>query len=31
AQETEDVATIEQKAKMDGRSMFLMLAPKNDK
>ncbi|AOF48111.1 translation initiation factor IF-3 [Tetragenococcus halophilus] len=31
AQETEDVATVEQKAKMDGRSMNLMLAPKNDK
>ncbi|MGH2248957.1 translation initiation factor IF-3, partial [Enterococcus faecalis] len=23
-------ATVEQKAKMDGRSMFLTLAPKND-
>ena len=31
AQETEDVATVEQKAKMDGSSMNLMLAPKNDK
>ena len=31
AQETEDVATIEQKAKMDGRSMSLMLAPKKEK
>ncbi|GMG62584.1 translation initiation factor IF-3 [Tetragenococcus halophilus] len=31
AQETEDVATVEQKTKMDGRSMNLMLAPKNDK
>ncbi|MFP9055340.1 translation initiation factor IF-3, partial [Enterococcus faecalis] len=25
-----DIATVEQKAKMDGRSMFLTLAPKND-
>ncbi len=31
AEETVDVATVEQKAKMDGRSMFLVLAPKNDK
>ena len=31
AEETADVATVEQKAKMDGRSMFLVLAPKNDK
>ncbi|MGO2082886.1 translation initiation factor IF-3 [Vagococcus sp.] len=31
ASETEDVATVEQKAKMDGRSMFIMLAPKTDK
>lgn len=30
AEETEDIATVEQKAKMDGRSMFLTLAPKND-
>ena len=28
---TEDVATVESKAKMDGRSMFLMLAPKTEK
>ena len=28
AEATEDVATVESKAKMDGRSMFLMLAPK---
>ncbi|WP_160995758.1 translation initiation factor IF-3 [Ligilactobacillus salivarius] len=31
AEATEDVATVESKAKMDGRSMFLMLAPKNEK
>ena len=31
AEETTDIATVEQKAKMDGRSMFLVLAPKNDK
>ena len=31
AKETADIATVEQKAKMDGRSMFLTLAPKNDK
>jgi translation initiation factor IF-3 len=31
ADETTDIATVEQKAKMDGRSMFLVLAPKNDK
>ncbi|MGX7013088.1 translation initiation factor IF-3 [Vagococcus silagei] len=31
ASETEDIATVEQKAKMDGRSMFIMLAPKADK
>ena len=30
AEETADIATVEQKAKMDGRSMFLTLAPKND-
>ena len=30
AEETADIATVEQKAKMDGRSMFLPLAPKND-
>ena len=28
AEETSDVATVESKSKMDGRSMFLMLAPK---
>ena len=28
---TDDVATVESKAKMDGRSMFLMLAPKAEK
>ena len=28
---TEDGATVESKAKMDGRSMFLMLAPKTEK
>ncbi|KRM19441.1 translation initiation factor IF-3 [Ligilactobacillus hayakitensis DSM 18933 = JCM 14209] len=31
AEATEDVATVESKAKMDGRSMFLMLAPKAEK
>ncbi len=31
AEETDDLATVEQKPKMDGRSMFLVLAPKNDK
>ena len=31
AAETDDVATVESKAKMDGRSMFLMLAPKAGK
>lgn len=31
AAETDDVATVESKAKMDGRSMFLMLAPKAEK
>ena len=30
AEETADIATVEKKAKMDGRSMFLTLAPKND-
>lgn len=29
AEETSDIANVEQKAKMDGRSMFLVLAPKN--
>ena len=28
AEETSDVATVKKKKKMDGRSMFLMLAPK---
>lgn len=31
ADETQDIATVESKAKMDGRSMFLVLTPKNDK
>ena len=31
AEETKDVASVESKAKMDGRSMFLMLAPKPEK
>ncbi|MBZ0323704.1 translation initiation factor IF-3 [Enterococcus casseliflavus] len=31
AEETADLSTVEQKPKMDGRSMFLVLAPKNDK
>ena len=31
AEETADIATVEHKAKMDGRSMFLTLAPKNEK
>lgn len=31
AEATEDVATVESKAKLDGRSMFLMLAPKTEK
>ena len=31
ADEAADIATVEQKAKRDGRSMFLVLAPKNDK
>ncbi len=31
ADETNDLASIEQRPKMDGRSMFLMLTPKNDK
>ncbi|GAY72840.1 translation initiation factor 3 [Lentilactobacillus kosonis] len=29
AKETADVANVEQKAKMDGRSMFLVLTPKD--
>lgn len=28
AKETDEVATVESRAKMDGRSMFMMLAPK---
>lgn len=31
AKELEDVASIESSAKMEGRSMFLMLAPKQEK
>lgn len=31
ADETADIASIESRPKMDGRSMFLMLAPKGDK
>ncbi|WP_100399840.1 translation initiation factor IF-3 [Bacillus sp. FJAT-44742] len=31
AKECEDVATVETKPKMEGRSMFLILAPKNEK
>ncbi|OJG66364.1 translation initiation factor IF-3 [Enterococcus malodoratus] len=31
ADETEDIATVEQKPKMDGRSMFLVLTPKEKK
>lgn len=31
ADETSDIAVVEQKAKMDGRSMFLVLAPKTEK
>lgn len=31
ADEVSDVAAIEQRAKMDGRSMFIMLAPKTEK
>ncbi|GAX07723.1 MAG TPA: translation initiation factor IF-3 [Lactobacillus sp.] len=30
AEETSDFATVEQRPKMDGRSMFLMLAPKKE-
>jgi len=30
ASETSDIAVVESKAKMEGRSMFLMLAPKKD-
>lgn len=31
AEACEEVATVESKAKMEGRSMFLVLAPKNEK
>jgi translation initiation factor IF-3 len=31
AEECKEVATIETHPKMDGRSMFLILAPKNEK
>lgn len=31
AEETKDIASVEQQAKMEGRSMFLVLAPKNEK
>lgn len=31
AEETSDVASVESRPKMDGRSMFLMLSPKGDK
>ncbi|MBU8905134.1 translation initiation factor IF-3 [Desertibacillus haloalkaliphilus] len=31
AKECEDIASIEAKPKMEGRSMFLILAPKNEK
>ena len=31
AEQVSEIATVEQQAKMDGRSMFLMLAPKHDK
>ncbi|PRY83997.1 translation initiation factor IF-3 [Alkalibacterium olivapovliticus] len=31
AEETSDISLVESKAKMDGRSMFLMLAPKSEK
>lgn len=30
AEQTQDIANVEQRAKMDGRSMFLQLAPKAD-
>ncbi|HHY21100.1 MAG TPA: translation initiation factor IF-3 [Bacilli bacterium] len=30
AKECEDIATVESRAKMEGRSMFLVLAPKSD-
>jgi translation initiation factor IF-3 len=31
AEECNDLATVETKPRMDGRSMFLVLAPKNEK
>lgn len=31
AEETKDIADVESQAKMEGRSMFVMLAPKSDK
>ena len=31
AEEVADIAVVEQKAKMDGRSMFLVVAPKPEK
>ena len=31
SEEASDIATVEQKAKMEGRSMFLVLAPKKEK
>lgn len=31
ADETSDIASVESRPKMDGRSMFLMLSPKGDK
>ena len=31
AARVEDIATIEQKAKLDGRSMTMLLIPKKDK
>jgi translation initiation factor IF-3 len=30
-EETKDISAVEQRAKMDGRSMFIQLAPKTDK
>lgn len=30
-EETEDIASVESRAKMEGRSMFIMLAPKKEK
>ncbi|MBF6842328.1 translation initiation factor IF-3, partial [Acinetobacter baumannii] len=31
AEEMSDISQVESKAKMEGRSMFLMLAPKSEK